>query len=39
MSEKLLFETDVWQHVPMVSQEILYMGYEGGESCQLPIPE
>ena len=34
MKKKLLFETDVWQHVPMVSQELLDMGYEGGESCQ-----
>jgi len=34
MGEKKIFESDVWQHVPMVSQELLDMGFEGGESCQ-----
>ncbi len=28
------FATDIWKQVPLVSQEILDMGYTGGEGCQ-----
>ncbi len=37
LSDKLIFETDIWEPVPMISQELLDMGYEGGEGCQAPI--
>ena len=29
------FTSDIWQAVPLVSQEILDLGYSGGEGCQL----
>ncbi len=28
------FATDIWKQVPLVSQQILNMGYTGGEGCQ-----
>ncbi len=32
--EGTYFATDIWKQVPLVSQEILDMGYTGGEGCQ-----
>ncbi len=32
--EGTYFSTDIWKQVPLVSQEILDMGYSGGEGCQ-----
>ena len=33
----IYFDTDVWEAVPMISQELLNAGYEGGEGCQAPL--
>jgi|GEM_PF-1458555 len=29
------FTSDIWQAVPLISQELLDLGYSGGEGCQL----
>ena len=35
VEEGVYFTSDLWQAVPLVSQEILELGYSGGEGCQL----
>ena len=35
VSDGVYFTSDIWQAVPLVSQEILDLGYSGGEGCQL----
>ncbi len=32
--KKTLFETDVWEPVPMIDQRLIDEGWEGGEGCQ-----
>ncbi len=34
MTKPILFDTDVWEQVPMISQELINAGYAGGEACQ-----
>ncbi len=31
----ILFESDVWTQVPMISKELVDAGYAGGEACQM----
>ncbi len=34
VAKPILFDTDKWTQVPMISQELIDAGYAGGEACQ-----